>query len=917
MARPRFFLLDAMALTYRAHFAFVNANLRNAEGLNTGPVLGFANTLVRLIDTEKPTHIVVAWDTHAPTFRHEMDTEYKAHRPPQPEEISHAIPVIKEMLAHMRIPSIEQDGVEADDILGTFAWRARGQDVDVFMVTPDKDYMQLVCDNVSMMKPKQKEEGFDVIGRQGVIDYFGVPPEQVVDVLTLIGDSSDNVPGVPGIGKKGAPELILQYGNLDNLIAAAPTISAKRVREGLLADPERVLLSRRLVTIKTDVDGLGGMDDYAWPGVDAVNLAQFFGRMGFKTLTRRYTESAREAPVGQSDLFGAPTGGSAASNDLFASAWATHKPDAVDFALLTTVDQARSLAAELATSKVLCFDTETTGVDALEADLLGISVCAGGDRAWYVSAEDADIRAALAPLFADPDRIYVAHNAKYDLMMLNRYGIRPAGTIFDTMIAAYLVDPGQQLSMDALSRRYLEYDPIPIESLIGSGKQQKSLREVPLADVATYAAEDAWVTYKLYDILLPLLEKDDLMSIAHDIEFPLIEVLAKMETWGIKIDLKRLESFSVELGEAMIALEEKIFAEAGTSFNLNSPAQLGDILFKRMGIPSGKKTATGQYSTSEDVLQQLAGQYALPALILDFRSLSKLKSTYVDALPRQVLASDQRVHTSFNQAVAATGRLASSNPNLQNIPIRTEKGREIRKAFIAEEGFKLLSADYSQIELRVIAAISGDENMKDAFLRDEDIHAATARAIFGLGATDEVDREARRKAKEVNFGIPYGVSAFGLAGRLGISNSEGKAIIDAYFARFPAIRKYMDDTIVFARDNGFVKTLGGRRRYIKDINASNVNARQFAERTAINTPIQGTAADLIKLAMIRLDKRFSAEKLRSRMLLQVHDELVFEVAAEEVDRVALIVKEEMEAAMDIGVPLKAEVGIADNWLDAH
>ncbi len=906
-----------MALTYRAHFAFVNANLRNSEGLNTGPVLGFANTLVRLLEAEKPSHIVVAWDTHAPTFRHEMDAQYKAQRPPQPEEISHAIPVIKEMLAHMRIPSIERDGVEADDILGTLAWEARGKEVDVFMVTPDKDYMQLVCDNVSMMKPRLKEEGFDVIGRQGVIDYFGVPPEQVVDVLTLIGDSSDNVPGVVGIGKKGAPELILQYGNLDNLVAAAPTISAKRVREGLTADPERVLLSRRLVTIKTDVDGLGGMESYEWSGVDSVNLAQFFGRMGFKTLTRKYTESAREAPAGQVDLFGAATGGTSSAGDLFASAWATHDPESADFVLLQTVEEARALASELAKATVLCFDTETTGIDALEADLLGISVCAGGGKAWYVAAEDEAVRAALAPLFSDPSRTYIAHNAKYDIMMLNRYGIHPAGQIFDTMIAAYLVDPGQQLSMDALSRRYLEYDPIPIEKLIGSGKQQKSLREVPIAEVATYAAEDAWVTYRLYEALLPLLERDELMSIAHDIEFPLIEVLAKMETWGIKIDLKRLESFSGELGAAMIALEEQIFAEAGTSFNLNSPAQLGEILFKKMGIPSGKKTATGQYSTSEDVLAQLAPQYKLPALILDFRSLSKLKSTYVDALPRQVLASDQRVHSNFNQAVAATGRLASSNPNLQNIPIRTEKGREIRKAFIAEDGFKLLSADYSQIELRVIAAISGDVNMKEAFLRDEDIHAATARAIFNLGADEEVDREARRKAKEVNFGIPYGVSAFGLAGRLGISNSEGKAIIEAYFKRFPSIRKYMDDTIVFARDNGFVKTLGGRRRYIKDINASNVNARQFAERTAINTPIQGTAADLIKLAMIRLDKRFAAENLRSRMLLQVHDELVFEVAVDEVDRVSAIVKMEMEAAMDIGVPLKAEVGIADNWLDAH
>lgn len=917
MSRPRFFLLDAMALTYRAHFAFANANLRNAEGLNTGPILGFANTLVRLIDSERPTHVVVAWDTHAPTFRHGLDDQYKAQRPPQPEEITHAIPVIKEMLALMRIPSLERDGVEADDILGTLAWQSRGQDVDVFMVTPDKDYMQLVCENVSMLKPKQKEEGFDVIGREGVIEYFGVPPEQVVDVLTLIGDSSDNVPGVPGIGKKGAPELILHYGDLDRLLAAAPAITAKRVREGLTADPGRVRLSKALVTIKTDVDGLGQLGDYAWQGVDAPALAAFFGRMGFKSLTRRFTESARGgAPAveanGQPDLFG-----SALEGGVAASPWSVHDADAVDFNLIRSASEAEELVRSLKAAQVLSFDTETTGLDALEADLLGISCSAGGNRAWYVSVQDPGVIEAMRPLFADPDRLYVAHNAKYDLMVLGRYGIHPVGPLFDTMIAASLVDPGQALNMDALSRRYLQYDPIPIERLIGSGKQQKSLRDVPVEDVATYAAEDAWVTYRLHECLNPMLAKDDLLGIANNIEFPLIPVLASMERWGVRLDLDRLTAFSKELGDAMVALEAKIFDLAGTPFNLNSPAQMGEILFKKMGIPSGKKTATGQYSTSEDVLQALAGRFEMPALILEYRMLSKLKSTYVDALPRQVSAVDGRIHTSFNQAVAATGRLASSNPNLQNIPIRTEKGREIRKAFIAAPGFKLLSADYSQIELRVIAAISGDENMKEAFIRDEDIHASTARAVFNLPSEAEVDRESRRKAKEVNFGIPYGVSAFGLAGRLDISNSEGKAIIDAYFDRFPKIKAYMEDTVAFARAHGYVKTLGGRRRYIRDINASNVNARQFAERTAINTPIQGTAADLIKLAMIRLDRRIREAGLTSRLLLQVHDELVFEVAEGESDLLTAIVKQEMEAAMDIGVPLKAEMGVADNWLDAH
>jgi len=908
-----------MALTYRAHFAFANANLRNAEGLNTGPVFGFANTLIRLMDTERPTHMVVAWDTHAPTFRHHLDPLYKAHRPPQPEEISEAIPRIKEMLGLMRIPSVEQDGVEADDILGTLAKRHRNQEIDVFMVTPDKDYMQLVADNVCQLKPRQKEEGFDRIDRDGVIAYFGVPPEQVVDVLTLIGDSSDNVPGVPGIGKKGAPELIREYGSLDALIAAAPAIQAKRVREGLTADPDRVRLSKQLVTIKTDVDGLLPVEAYAWPGVDAPAVAAFFGRMGFKTLTRRFTDVARGVPAapadsgGQSDLFAA----AAPSDGESTSPWATIDSVKDGFALIDTPEAAKRLVAELAEAPVLCFDTETTGVDPLEADWLGLALSAGGSKAWYV-ALDAELMAEIVkPLFARADRLFVGHNLKYDWVILARHGIRPEGSLFDTMIAAGLVDPGQALGMDALSRRYLAYDPIPIERLIGSGKQQKTMRDVPVEEVASYAAEDAWVTFRLYGILNAKLEADDLVGIARNIEFPLVPVLADMERWGVLLDLDRLTVFSKELGDAMIELEGRIFELAGTPFNLNSPAQLGDILFKRMGIPSGKKTATGQYSTSEDVLQALAGRYEMPALILEYRMLSKLKSTYVDALPRQVSAVDGRIHTSYNQAVAATGRLASSNPNLQNIPIRTEKGREIRKAFIAAPGFKLLSADYSQIELRVIAAISGDDNMKEAFIRDEDIHASTARALFNLPPDAEVDREARRKAKEVNFGIPYGVSAFGLAGRLDISNSEGKAIIDAYFDRFPKIKAYMDETVVFARGNGYVKTLGGRRRHIRDIHASNVNARQFAERTAINTPIQGSAADLIKLAMIRLDRRFREEGLSSRMLLQVHDELVFEVAEAETDRVMAVVKQEMESAMDIGVPLKAEMGVADNWLDAH
>ncbi len=919
MSRPRLFLIDGTALAYRAHFAFVNANLRNAEGQATGPVFGFAQALVRLIQVEKPTHVAVAWDTSAPTFRHRMDEAYKAHRPPTPEEIKTGIPLIQEMLGHFRIPNLIRDGIEADDLIGTLAVQAQGKEVDVYLVTPDKDYMQLVGGNVRMMKPKQKEDGFDLIDRDGVIAYFGVPPEQVVDVLTLIGDSSDNVPGVAGIGKKGAPELILQYGSLDALLAAAPDIPQKRVREGLTADPARVRLSQQLVTIKTDCEDLGTWETYAWPGPDAAGLAAFFGRMGFKTLTRQFTEAARGGATesGQADLFGvaqgaAPGGAPAPSG----SPWATYDAAAVAYTLIADAPAAAALAARLDAEPVLCFDTETTGVDAHTAALLGISLCAGPGTAWYVSVADPAVLDALRPLFARP-RLWVAHNAKYDLQMVRRYGIDPVGDLFDTMVAAYLIDPGQPLGMDALSRNLLGYDPIPIESLIGSGRTQKTMAEVPVEQVATYAAEDADITFRLFRHLEPLLKEQDLEAIAYRIEFPLIRVLTRMEEVGIKVDLDRLQEFSKELGTQMIALEERIFAAAGGPFNINSPVQLGDILFNKLKLPSGKKTATGQFSTSEDVLQRLAPQYELPALVLEYRGLAKLKSTYVDTLPKQILDRDGRVHTSYNQAVAATGRLASSNPNLQNIPIRSENGREIRKAFIAEPGYKLLSADYSQIELRVIAAISDDVNMKGAFESGEDIHAGTARALFGIPEGEPVDREARRKAKEVNFGIPYGVSAFGLAQRLGISNAEGKALIDAYFIRFPGILKYMEETVAFAREHGYVRTLGGRRRPIRDIHASNVNARQFAERTAINTPIQGTAADLIKVAMLRIDERIRREGWGTRMLLQVHDELVFEVPDAECAAVPQAILEEMEQAMHIGVPLKAETGLADNWLDAH
>jgi DNA polymerase-1 len=915
-------LLDGTALAYRSYFAFINSNLRNADGLSTGAVYGFANALVRLIESYKPTHIAVAWDTHAPTFRHQLDTEYKAHRPPQPEELRESIPFIKEMLGYFKIPSLQKDGIEADDIVGSLAESARSKDVQVFMVTPDKDYMQLVHDNIFMMKPLNNGDGFEIIDRLGVESFFGVPPEQVIDVLTLIGDSSDNIPGVAGVGKKTAPELIKEYGSVEKFIAAAPTIKSKRIREGIIGNEERIRLSRELIVIKTDCDNFTDWQTLKWEGPDRQVLGSFFHRMQFRSLTKKFSGS--ELPViapadaGQADLFGA----SLQSDNQSLSAYKKLNDTQVDYRCISVLSELQSWVKASADYQVLSFDTETTGVDPMRADLLGIALCFESAKACYIPIGNGnldldDVRSCLDPVFSRPDLTLVAHNLKYDYILLARNGFTLTSKLFDTMIAGYLLDPAQPLKMDALSMKYLGYEPIPIEALIGTGRKQVTMQDVDLERVTQYAAEDADITLQLFETLKPKLDSDELNEVAFHIEFPLVKVLAEMELAGIAIDKDMLNQFSGIITEEILELESVIYEQAGTEFNINSPQQLGEILFKKMKLPSGKKTATGKYSTSEAVLSDLAVRYELPAKILEYRSLAKLRSTYIDALPPLIHPLTRRVHTNYNQSVAATGRLSSSNPNLQNIPIRTQRGREIRKAFVPAPGFQLLSVDYSQIELRVIASISTDPAMQAAFKSDEDIHSRTAREIFGLDPSAEVDREQRRKAKEVNFGIPYGVSAFGLAQRLGMGNNEAKEIIDAYFNRFPGIKKYIEETIQFAREHGFVKTLSGRRRYIPDINSSNFNIRSFAERTAINMPIQGTAADLIKIAMITVFEKFNQLKLKSRMLLQVHDELVFEIHESEIDTVPDLIKEAMESAMVLEVPLKVEMGLGGNWLDAH
>lgn len=914
MAKKKLYLLDGMALAYRAHFAFINSRLKNSEGIATGPILGFANTLVKLLEEEEPTHIAVAWDTHAPTFRHDMDEEYKANRPPQPDELRVGIPLIKEMIEEFGIQNIQKDGYEADDIIGTIAYDAHEDHVEAYLVTPDKDFMQLVRDHVVMVKPDNKNGGFNIIDPEGVKDYFGVYPDQVIDVLAMIGDTSDNIPGVPGIGKKGAPKLVKKYGSLEKAIEAAPDMKAKRAREGLTNFKEQALHAKEMVTIKTDVPDVVDWEQLGWDGPNKKELGLFFKRMEFKTLTRKYLG---EEPGGQGTLFGGDVGEEEKSGPKVLD------QEAVNYSTAVNETEIKNVVKQLQHAKELSFDTETDSKDAIVANLVGISLSAKAGVAFYIpvnveGAQPQDIVLDLIkPLLTNPKSLKIAQNFKYDYLVLLGAGLKVEGPVFDTMVAGYLLDASQKIGMDALAKTYLNYQPVSIKSLIGKGKAAKSMDELPYSDIADYACEDADITYQLWEVLKEKLDEDELDEIARELEFPLIRVLAHMEKEGISVDVEMLDMFSEELTKDIEKLEKEIFELADEEFNLNSPKQLGEVLFDKLGLPAGKKTKTGQYSTSESVLAKLAAEYDIPSMVLDYRSLSKLRSTYVDALPKLVNEESGRIHTELNQTVAATGRLSSSNPNLQNIPIRTERGREIRKAFVPADGYKLLAADYSQVELRVIASISGDENMIRAFKNGEDIHSRTAKEIFGLDSLDDVTSDHRRKAKEVNFGIPYGVSAYGLASRLGISNDEGKEMIEQYFERFPGIQVYIDETVKKAKDDGYVTTLLGRRRYIPEINSRNWNVRGFAERTAINMPIQGTAADIIKLAMIQIDELLHNSGYKSRMLLQVHDELIFEIHEDETDILPEKLKEMMENAYELDVPLDVEIGLADNWLDAH
>ncbi len=920
------FLIDGMALAYRAHFAFIRAQLTNAEGIATGPIMGFANTLDKLIEEHQPTHLAVAWDTHAPTFRHDWDDRYKAQRPPQPDELRVGIPLIKEMLQAWNIPSLEQDGYEADDIIGTLAYSVNEEDAEVFMVTPDKDFMQLVNEHVRMLKPNNQSGGFDCIDIEGVKDYFGVYPNQVIDVLAILGDASDNIPGVPGIGKKGAPKLIEQYGSLAKLLEEAANISAKRQRESLIEYADEARHALKMVTIKTDVPNTPDWQSLEWHEAHSAELSEFFKRMGFRSLTRKY--EGKLTQVGESSVKDenkedgtqpqvSPDAPTEDHLDLFTSAKELQRYDSSrqEYQLLSTKEDFLGFMDSVDFEQAIVIDTETDRPDPLTAKLLGVAFCQKPGFAVYVPYSEG-MHTVLKNILEQRNLNVVAHNYKFDYLVLSQHGIGLSGEVFDTMIAAYLVDSSQRLKMDDLSIKYLNYSPIPITDFIGSTKDQKSMADIPLEELVPYACEDADITYQLYQQLSQKLEADQLTEVAQRLDFPLSRVLARMEQKGVAIDTHLLSEFSDALLTDMDTLEAQIFELAGERFNIQSPAQLGTILFEKLGLPAGKKTKTGKYSTNEAVLSKLALHHQVPNLILEYRSLSKLKSTYADALPSLLVEHTKRLHTDYNQCVAATGRLASSNPNLQNIPIRTARSREIRKAFIPEQGFQIMSADYSQIELRVIAHISNDEHMIKAFKSGEDIHARTAMEIFGLEKISDVTSDHRRKAKEVNFGIPYGLSAFGLAQNLGISNAEAKQMIEAYFDRFPMILNYIEESKSFVKEHGYVTTLLGRRRYLPDIESANWNLRSFAERAAINMPIQGTAADIIKSAMISIDKWMVEEGVKSRMLLQVHDELIFEIHHEELSLCSTII-EKMESAAELLVPLKVDWGMGAHWLDAH
>lgn len=932
----KLFLLDAYALIYRAYYAFIKNPRINSKGMNTSAIFGFVNTLADVLKRQQPTHIGVAFDPAGPTFRHEAYEQYKAQREETPEAIRLSVPIIKEIIAAYRIPILEVSGYEADDVIGTLATTAGARGIDTYMMTPDKDYGQLVSEHVFMYRPRFGDKDFDTLGVEEVKAKFGIErPEQVIDLLGLMGDSSDNIPGCPGVGEKTAQKLISEFGSIENLLANTDQLKGalkKKVEE----HAEEIKFSRFLATIKTDVPIELNMDSLLVKEPDEEKLRTLFEELEFRNLADRVLKGDKPATAPTKKASkkedNSPTLFQADFFDLFTdestdepkySTLAGLEETTYNYQLVDTKDKRDELLRNLRTHDFLVLDTETTGTEPMASELVGMSFSVSEGEAWYVPVP-ADRAEAMAivdefrDVLTNPKTTKVGQNIKYDLLMLAQYGVWLEGPLFDTMVAHYVLSPELHHGMDYLAEVLLHYRTIPIEELIGpKGKNQKNMRDLAPEEVYKYACEDADVTLRLKNVLEKQLREQGAYDLFHDIEMPLVPVLAQMEFNGVRIDTDALRETSALYTQRLQEIEQDIYSLAGQPFNISSPKQVGEMLFETLKISAkAKKTKGGQYSTSEEVLESLRDKHPVVGRILDYRGLKKLLSTYIDALPALINPRTGRIHTSFNQTVTATGRLSSSNPNLQNIPIRHEDGREIRRAFIPDDGCEFFSADYSQIELRIMAHLSGDSNMMEAFRLGQDIHAATAAKVYKVPLT-EVTRDQRSKAKTANFGIIYGISAYGLSDRMHVPVKEAKELIDGYFQTYPQVKAYMDSSIALARDKGYTETICRRRCYLPDINSHNAVVRGYAERNAINAPIQGSAADIIKVAMANIHQRFQREGIRSKMLIQVHDELNFSVLPEERDRVKRIVIEEMEGAYLMQVPLQADCGWGKNWLEAH
>ncbi|MFZ4671572.1 MAG: DNA polymerase I [Flavobacterium sp.] len=948
--QKRLFLLDAYALIFRGYYAFIKNPRINSKGMDTSAIMGFMNSLMEVIKREKPDHLAVAFDKGGSDYRYEMYQEYKAHRDETPEAIKIAVPYIQELLKAMHIPIMEKAGFEADDLIGTLAKQAEKEGYQVFMVTPDKDFAQLVSENIFMYKPARMGNDIEIWGIPEVLKKFEIErPEQVIDFLGMMGDSADNIPGFPGVGEVTAKKLLKEFGSMENLLENTDKLKGT-LKDKIENNKELGILSKKLARILLDCPVTFDAADFELSKPDVEKTDALFQELEFRQMKAQFdklfgtgkdydeidnnsAESETPQPIKkpvakksneeQFDLFGFTD----EENDepKHNSYYATLETTEHHYQIIQGDLPTKLFIQNLMNQKSVCFDTETTGINTLHAEIVGLSFSYEKGKGFYIpfpeNQEEAQIMAnKFKPFFENEAIEKIGQNIKYDLKILSNYGIQVKGKLFDTMIAHYLINPDMRHNMDVLSETYLKYSPKSIETLIGKkGKNQLSMRDVSLEEIKEYAAEDADVTFQLKEVFSPILDKAETKKLFEEIEIPLIPVLAAMELEGINLDVPFLKEMSVEMAKESSEFEQKIYETAGEKFNLASPKQLGDILFDKLKIggTKQKKTKTGQYATGEEVLSYLANDNPIVKDILEWRQMVKLQSTYIDALPNQVDAKTKRVHTDYMQTVAATGRLSSNNPNLQNIPIRTERGRLIRKAFVArDENYALLSADYSQIELRIIAALSGEENMIKAFQNNEDIHRSTAAKVFNV-PIEEVTAAQRSNAKTVNFGIIYGVSAFGLSNQTSLSRKESAELIDAYYATYPKLKSYMSEQVDFARENGYVQTVLGRRRYLKDINSANAVVRSGAERNAVNAPIQGSAADIIKIAMINIYKKLTSENWKSKMLLQVHDELVFDVHLSELEKIKPMIKHEMENAIKLDVPLDVEIGVGKNWLEAH